>query len=227
MGSLDFSFLPQYKDFFIQGAVLTVQIAFFTVLLGVIVGTLVALLRLSKNPVIKFLSAAYVEFLRGTPVLVQVYIVGLGLPAVFPAFQGLARDHMVILGVIALSINSSAYVAEIMRSGIQSIDKGQTEAARSLGMSNIMTMRYVILPQAFKNILPALGNEFVVDIKESSIVSVLGIAELMYNGNIVRGNTFKPFEPLLIVAILYFIMTFTVSKLLGILERKLRESDVH
>lgn len=128
-------------------------------------------------------------------------------------------------GIVTLSLNSAAYVAEIIRSGIQSVDKGQMEAARSLGMPYRMAMRYVIYPQAFKNILPALVNEFIVVIKESSIVSIIGIHELMYNADTVRGVTFRPFEPLIIAAIIYFILTTSLSKLLGKLEGRLKLSD--
>ncbi len=128
-------------------------------------------------------------------------------------------------GILALSINSGAYVAEIIRAGIQAVDKGQMEAARSLGMSESMAMKNVIIPQAFKNILPALGNEFITIIKESSIVSIIGIHELMYNADTVRGNIFRPFEPLLVAALMYFILTFTLSKLLGVAERRMRVSD--
>jgi ABC-type amino acid transport system permease subunit len=130
-----------------------------------------------------------------------------------------------IPGIIALSINSSAYVAEIIRAGIQAVDKGQMEASRSLGFNHRLSMQLVILPQAVKNILPALGNEFVVVIKESSIVSVIGISELMYNAGIVRGATYRPMEPLLIAAAIYFVLTFSISKVLGVAERRMRSGD--
>ncbi|MDF2524830.1 MAG: amino acid transporter permease, partial [Clostridiales bacterium] len=124
-----------------------------------------------------------------------------------------------------ISLNSAAYVAEIIRAGILSIDKGQMEAARSLGMPHNMAMTNIIIPQAFKNILPALGNEFIVLIKESSIVSVVGIHDLMYNADTVRGNTYLPFEPLIIAALIYFVITFILSKLLNLLERRMRAGD--
>ncbi|NLM04997.1 MAG: amino acid ABC transporter permease, partial [Clostridiales bacterium] len=130
-----------------------------------------------------------------------------------------------VAGIIALSINSGAYVAEIIRAGIQAVDKGQMEAARSLGMPYSLSMKHIIIPQAFKNILPALGNEFIVIIKESSIVSVIGIHELMYNANTVRGNTFIPLEPLIVAAAIYFALTFSLSKLLGIVEGRMSVSD--
>jgi polar amino acid transport system substrate-binding protein len=127
-----------------------------------------------------------------------------------------------LAALIAVSLNSAAYVAEIIRSGIQSIDKGQTEASRSLGLSSSQTMRHIILPQAIKNILPALGNEFVTLIKETAVASTIGVADLMYASKIVQGGSFQPFNPLIIVAVIYFIFTFTLSQLIGLLERRLR-----
>ncbi len=205
--------------FFINGAKLTLFLAFFTVLFGTILGLLLSLMKLSNSKILKAISTAYIEFLRGTPVLVQLYIIYYGLPSLGIEFPD------VVAGIITLSLNSAAYVAEIIRAGINAVDKGQMEAARSLGMSNAQAMRHIIIPQAFKNILPALGNEFIVVIKESSIVSVIGIHELMYNADTVRGNTFRPFEPLIVAALLYFVMTFTLSKVLGVAERRMKVSD--
>jgi polar amino acid transport system permease protein len=205
--------------FFINGAKFTVFLAFFSVLIGVMLGIILALMRLSKKKVLNLISTAYIEFIRGTPVLVQLYIVFYGLPHVginLPDF---------VAGILALSVNSGAYVAEIIRAGIQAVDKGQMEAARSIGMTQGMAMRYIIIPQAIKNILPALGNEFIVVIKESSIASIIGIHELMYNADTVRGNTFQPFEPLIVAAIIYFILTFTLSKIVASFERRMKTSD--
>jgi len=210
------------------GARNTLLIAVFTVLFGVIIGVAVALLRLSKNKILRFLASAYIEFIRGTPLLVQIFIVYYGLDNIitFPKFIFLGiQMARFIPGVIALSINSGAYVAEIVRAGIQAVDRGQTEAARSLGMPQFMCMWLIILPQAIKNILPALGNEFVTVIKESSIISVISIAELTFNTSIVRGATFIPLEPLYVTAVLYFIMTFTTSKILAHLERRMNKSN--
>lgn len=211
--------MSKYYMFFINGAKFTVFLAFFTVLIGVMLGIFLALMRLSKKKILNAIATAYIEFIRGTPLLVQLYIVFYGLPHLgvnLPDF---------VAGIAALSVNSAAYVAEIIRAGIQAVDKGQMEAARSIGMTQGMAMRYIIIPQAVKNILPALGNEFIVVIKESSIASIIGIHELMYNADTVRGNTFKPFEPLIVAAIMYFILTFTLSKLLGIFERRMKTSD--
>jgi polar amino acid transport system permease protein len=217
---VDLSFLQKYYMFFLTGAKNTIEISIFTVLLGVIFGTFLALMRISRYKLLKAVATAYIEFMRGTPILVQLYIIYYALPVVL----GIKLPEF-FAGVVTLSINSAAYVAEIIRAGIQSVDKGQMEAARSLGMSHKMAMRYIIIPQAFKNILPALGNEFVVLIKESSIVSVIGIKELMYNADTVRGNTFMPFAPLIVAAIMYFVMTFILSKLVGKVERGMRASD--
>lgn len=216
---MDFSFLSKYYMFFLIGTKNTVLLSICSVFIGVILGLLISLMKLSKNKVLNIVSSVYIEILRGTPILVQLFIVYYGLPALgieLPTFAA---------GIIALSINSSAYVAEIVRAGIQAVDKGQMEAARSLGMSNNMAMRYIIIPQGLKNILPALGNEFIVLIKESSIVMMVGIPDVMYNTNIVRGNTFQPFEPLIVAAIIYFILTFTLSKFMNKIERGMAVSD--
>lgn len=216
---MDFSFLPKYYLFFINGAKFTIFLAFFTVLIGFVLGVLLALMRLSNKKILNIVAAAYIEFIRGTPILVQLYIVFYGLPHI-----GITLPDS-IAGIIALSVNSAAYIAEIVRAGIQAVDKGQMEAARSLGMPHNMGMRFIIIPQAVKNILPALGNEFITVIKESSIASIIGIHELMYNADTVRGNIFRPFEPLIVAAIMYFVLTFSLSKLVGAFERRMKTSD--
>jgi arginine/lysine/histidine transport system permease protein len=217
---LDFSFLSKYYPFFITGAKMTLILAFFTVLLGTVIGTLLALMRLSNNKILKFIASVYIEFIRGTPLLVQLFIFYYGIPAALNI-----ELTELPAAVIALAVNSGAYVAEIIRAGIQAVDKGQMEAARSLGMPHWLSMWHVIIPQAFKNVIPALGNEFIVVVKESSIVSVIGISELTRASDVVRGVTYKSFEPLLVVAGVYFVMTFTLSKVLGIAERRMRTSD--
>ncbi|WFD11635.1 amino acid ABC transporter permease [Tepidibacter hydrothermalis] len=216
---MDFSFFSKYYMFFLIGTKNTVLLSICSVFIGVILGLFISLMKLSKSKVLNIISSVYIEILRGTPILVQLFIVYYGLPTLgieLPTFAA---------GIMALSINSSAYVAEIVRAGIQAVDKGQMEAARSLGMSSNMAMRYIIIPQGLKNILPALGNEFIVLIKESSIVMMVGIPDVMYNTNIVRGNTFQPFEPLIVAAIIYFILTFTLSKFMNKIERGMAVSD--
>ncbi|WP_330390441.1 amino acid ABC transporter permease [Paramaledivibacter caminithermalis] len=213
-------FLSKYYKFFINGTGITLFLSLFGVIFGVIIGVFLALMKMSKKSFFSMIASAYIEIIRGTPLLVQLFIIYIGLPKV----TGIPFTDLSI-GIIAVSLNSAAYVAEIIRAGIQSIDKGQMEAARSLGMTHSMGMRLIIIPQAFKNILPALGNEFIVLVKESAIVSVIGIHDLMYNADTVRGISFKPFTPLFIAAIIYFIITFSLSKLVGILERRLRAGD--
>ncbi|HNY18353.1 MAG TPA: amino acid ABC transporter permease, partial [Treponemataceae bacterium] len=198
---MNFTFLSKYWTYYLIGAKNTILLALLAVVIGVLIGMLLAIGRVGKNRALKFLATAYVEFIRGTPLLVQLFIIYYGLQAIgirFPDSPIASRilginfaDFMA--GVITMGINSGAYVCEIFRAGIQSIDKGQTEAARSLGLSQTRTLVYVVIPQAIRNVLPALGNEFVVVIKESSIVSIIGIADLMYKANTVRGNTFQPF----------------------------------
>ncbi len=223
---MNFDFMADYYNFFINGTQITVFLAFFSVLFGIFIGIFLALFKLSSNKILKGFATAYIEFIRGTPLLVQLFIIYYGLPMLgieFPDFSLMGQnvgDFMA--GVVAMSINSGAYVAEIFRAGIQSVDKGQMEAARSLGMPYSLSMKKIILPQAFKNILPALGNEFITVIKESAIVSIIGIHDLMYNADTVRGNTYKPFEPLIVAALIYFILTFSLSKLVGLMERRLK-----
>lgn len=220
MDFLDLDFFMQYYRYFLRGTGVTLSVSLFGVVFGTIVGVLLSLLKLSNNKLLKGIATSYIELVRGTPLLVQIYIVYYGFPMFLPF--SLSR---ITLGTIAVILNSAAYVAEIIRAGIQSIDKGQMEAARSLGMTHAMAMKFIIIPQAFKNILPALGNEFIVLIKESAIISVIGIHDIMYNADTLRGITYRPFIPLVYAAIIYFIITFTLSKLLGIFERRLRLGD--
>ena len=166
----------RYNSFFSEGIKNTLIIAFFSVVLGTIFGTLMAMLRMSKVKPLRYLATAYIEFIRGTPLMVQLMFIFYGLPMTgikIPDISWIPNFSRFAAGIVAMSMNSCAYVAEIIRSGIQAVDHGQTEAARSLGFRQSQTMTMVVLPQAVKNILPALGNEFVTVIKESSIVSVL------------------------------------------------------
>ncbi|WP_196594211.1 amino acid ABC transporter permease [Pectinatus sottacetonis] len=205
----------KYSDMFWAGTKMTVSISFFSIIGGLIIGTILALMKISKVGAFRWISNAYVELIRGTPVLVQISIAFFGLPMLginFPSMYigGVSIDR-VASGILALTINTSAYICEIVRSGIQSVEKGQMEAARSLGFNSPSAMRLVVLPQAIKNILPALGNEFVTIIKTSSQVSVIGMADLMYTANTIQGISFQPMQPLFIVAAIYFVITFTIS----------------
>ncbi|OOM13874.1 amino acid ABC transporter permease [Clostridium saccharobutylicum] len=218
---MNFTFLGKYFEYYLKGAEITIILAFFAVLFGTILGLILTLLRRSRFKVVSIISTAYVEFVRGTPLLVQIYIIYIGLPKLI----GMDMPDMIV-GAIALSLNSAAYVSEIIRAGIDAVDKGQMEASRSLGMNQGLTMIHIIIPQAFKNILPALGNEFIAIIKDSSMVSVIGVAELMYNAGVVRGNTALGLEPIIVAAIIYFILTFTLSRVLGYVERRMKSSDI-
>lgn len=216
----DSGFISKYGSFFLKGIKITILISLIGVALGSILGAFVALMKLSKIKIISWIASIYIEILRGTPMLVQVFIVFFGITAAL----GLDISALVC-GTIALIINSSAYIAEIIRAGINAVDKGQMEAARSLGLNYRQTMKSVIMPQAIKNILPALGNEFVTLIKESSIVSTIGVGEIMFNAQVVQGISFDPFTPLIVAAALYFVLTFVLTRIMNMIEGRLNASD--
>ncbi|HOB09324.1 MAG: amino acid ABC transporter permease [Limnochordia bacterium] len=203
----------------LDGAILTLKLTTIAVSIGVVLGTVFGIMRLSRTP-LRYLAVGYIDFIRGTPLLVQIFIIYYGMPP----FIGTAIPPY-IAALIALSINSGAYVAEIVRAGIQSIEKGQTEAALSLGLSSSATMIHIILPQAFKRIIPPLGNEFIALLKDSSLVSAIALEELVRKAQIVAGRTFRPFEVWFVVAIMYLIMTVAVSRIVSILERRLRVGE--
>lgn len=214
--------LSKYWDvFLIKGVSVTLALSVITVFFGAILGALLALMKMSRFGVLRFLVTAFVEVIRGTPILLQLYIGYFIVPLMFPA---LCLGTFGSLSV-ALVINSAAYVSEVIRSGIQAVDKGQSEAARSLGLNKTQTMTKVILPQAVKNILPALGNEFVTIIKETSLASTFFVGDLMTAYLTVKGATYLAFESLIIVGVIYFMLTFTLSKLIGVWERRLKQSD--
>ena len=197
------------------GAAITLEITVLSVFFGMVIGVVVSLIRLTNIKPLRWLGNVYVDFIRGTPLLVQIFIVYFALPAV----TGSHVDAF-FAAISACSINSGAYVADIFRGGIQAIDKGQMEAGRSLGMSWWQTMRYIILPQAFRQIIPPLGNEFIAMLKDSSLVSVIGLEELTRRGQLVIARTYASFTIWMAVAIIYLIMTFAVARLTGLLERK-------
>lgn len=218
------------------GAVKTLQITFLAVSIGCVLGLTAALCRLSGMRLLRFLATCYVDFFRGTPLLVQVVIVYFGIPQLLREFQNyLAASYgfepifgnipVFTAAVIATSLNSGAYIAEIFRAGVQSIEKGQMEAARSLGMTTAQAMSYVILPQAFKRVIPPLGNEFIAMLKDTSILSVIGFEELFRRGQLIVGATYRAFEVYLTVAFIYLIMTLTFSRLVDYLERRLKTGD--
>ena len=216
MNTEDTSML-HYWTYFLKGVEYTLLISAIGAFFGVLLGTIFALLRLSKHRLPHLIGVAYIEFVRGTPLMIQVMFVyfGIGIFIDIPAL---------VAGLIAVSLNSAAYVAEIIRSGIDSIPVGQTEAARSLGLSERQTMTSVVLPQAIKNIWPALGNEFISLIKESSIVSIIGVTDLIYQLTVVQTATYKGVQPILVAMVLYFVLTFGLSKLLSHFERKMNHA---
>ena len=210
-----------WQVFLLEGVKYTLILSAIAVVFGVVIGSLIAFGRLSKIKIVRWICEAYTELIRGTPLLLQLYLFVLVLPNVFSGVLHLSQFTWIS---ISLCFNSGAYVSEIIRSGIQSVDKGQTEAARSLGMNQSQTMMRVIMPQAIKNILPAIGNEFVSVIKETSMASTFFVGDLMTSYLKVKGATYLAFECLIIVAVIYFVLTFSLSKLIGIYERRLNKA---
>lgn len=210
----------------LQGAVLTIEVTALSVFCGTIIGLFVGMGRLAKNKIISAICAVYVDVIRGTPLLVQVFIIYFGIPNLVLQVTGnrFPIDPF-IAAVLACSINSGAYVAEIFRAGIQSIERGQMEAARSLGMTNAQAMRYVILPQAFRRVVPPLGNEFIALMKDTSLLSAIGLEELVRKGQLYTATTFASFPVYTGVAIIYLIMTMTVSRWVAYTERRLSAGD--
>lgn len=251
----NFSKIAPYAELFGQGLLVTILLSLFTVLIGFCLALILALMRMSNcrpfrflgldreghqkesgaltaiskfNP-LSFIATAYVEILRSTPVLVQIFIIYFGVFGIIklPGFQlfGFIKFNRFFPGVVALGMNSGAYLCEIIRAGIQSIDGGQTEAARSLGLSQAQNLRHIILPQALKNILPAIANEFVVIIKESAVTYTIGVQDIMSAVNAVKGATFVIIEPLLVATAIYFCLCFPTSKLIAYFERRMSHGD--
>lgn len=216
----------QYKSYLILGTKITIIVSFAAIFLGFFLGLGLAIIRVGDNKPLRWLANVYVEFIRGTPVLVQIAMVYYGLPLAGIHFPDImvfdVKMNRLSCGIIALALNSAAYICEIIRGGILSIDKGQTEAALSLGFTKFNIMRLFILPHALKNMLPSLGNEFVVMIKTSSQVSVMGLADLMYVADLIRGNSFQAFTPLVIIAVIYLMITTGMSMVMRKIESKLR-----
>ncbi|SMC40446.1 amino acid ABC transporter permease [Sporomusa malonica] len=220
--NFDFDLIIRSFPLLLMGAGVTVQISALSVSFGLLIGMFVGMARLSVIWPVKMLAAVYVDVIRGTPLLVQIFLIYFALPLVVGQ-----RIDPFIAAITACSVNSGAYVAEIFRAGIQSIDKGQMEAGRSLGMTWAQTMRYIILPQAFKRIIPPLGNEFIAMLKDSSLVSVIGFEELTRRGQLIIARTYGSFEIWLTVAFIYLMMTFTISRVVDYLERRYKTDDKH
>lgn len=223
---MDFSFLfdVYYLGVLLKGLLLTLLLAILSIILGAILSFIPAFMRLSKIKIFRFLGTAYVEFIRGTPLLVQVLLIYSIVKLPVKLVLGIDISSF-IPGVIGLVINSSAYMAEILRGGILAVDKGQKEAALSLGLTNGQTFRHIILPQAIKQMIPSLGNEFASLIKETSIFTYLGIAELMYAASIVKVGTYAIKEVYIVTAILYFVITYSTSLLMSKIEERMRRHD--
>lgn len=210
-------------EYIADGLVTTLQITFFAVIIGIVLGFLIAIVRSTYDKtgqlkVLNIFCKLYLTVIRGTPVVVQLLII------YFVIFGSVSIDK-VLVAVLAFGLNSGAYVAEIFRSGIMSIDGGQFEAGRSLGFNYVQTMRYIIMPQAFKNVLPALGNEFIVLLKETSVAGYIALQDLTKGGDIIRSRTYDAFMPLIMVALIYLVMVLIFTKLVNMLERRLRNSD--
>lgn len=206
-----------------DGLKVTLQVTFLAVLIGIVLGLLVAIVRSTydktgKLRILNLLCKLYLTVIRGTPVVVQLLII------YFVIFASVSVDK-IIVAVMAFGFNSGAYVAEIFRSGIMSIDNGQIEAGRSLGFTYSQTMFYIVMPQAFKNVLPALGNEFIVLLKETSVSGYIALQDLTKGGDIIRSQTYSAFMPLFAVALIYLVMVLIFTKLVNMLERRLRNSD--
>ena len=208
----------RYK-LFLSGLGVTVKVALLAALLGLVIGFVIALFNLSKNKFLNIIGKIYTDVIRGTPSVTQLMIIYF----VIFAYVDISKW---IIASIAFAINSGAYVSEIIRAGILSIDKGQTEAGRSLGLTGAQTMRYIIIPQAAKNIFPALCNEFITLIKETAIVGYVGLMDIQKAGDFVKSATYEPLVPLLAVAVIYFVIIKLLTLLLGMVEKRLRQSDI-
>ena len=210
----------KYDYVFIEGIKWTLILSVITIFFGTVLGTVIAFMKMSNNKVLRFIADVYNGVIRGTPILLQLYFFWLWLPKILPI--RLTDRQAVTVGLI---VNGASFISEVIRSGIQAVDIGQTEAAKSLGIRKSYTMRYIILPQAVKNILPALGNEFISMLKQTSLGSTIFIGEIMSSWRAVQTATYKPIPSLIIIGIIYLILTYLLTFLLGIFERKLKESD--
>lgn len=204
----------------LKGAVTTLEVTFGALLLGLVLGTIAGTCRISRRPAVRLMADAYIQVIRGTPMLLQIFFFYFGFPQIYMMItgEGLAIDP-IVTGILALGINSGAYNAEIIRAGIQSIDKGQMEAARGSGLGHTQAMVYIILPQALKRMIPPLGNELIVLLKDSSLLSTIGVSELMFSAKVL-GAKYYDFVPFLVgVACVYLVLTFIFSRIFNALER--------
>ena len=216
----DLSLIVSSFPLLLKGAGLTLEITALSVGLGLVFGLFLGLAQLAKTPILRWPAKVYVDVIRGTPLLIQIFIIYFALPNIIGH-----RIDPFFAAVAACSLNSGAYIAEIFRAGIQSISIGQMRAGLSLGMTVGQTMRYIVLPQAFKRIIPPLGNEYIAMLKDSSLVSVIGFEELTRSGQLIIAETYGTMEIWTSVALLYLIMTLTISQIVGWLEKRYRLSD--
>ena len=216
-------FSKYWYHFLVKGLGVTLILSLITVVFGSVIGALLALAKMGKIKPLKWIVDIFVEIVRGTPMLLQLFIGVFLMPVIFPVMNGMENKKLICIG-ITLIFNSAAYVSEIIRSGIEAVDKGQTEAARSLGLSGTTTMCDIVLPQAIKNILPALGNEFITVIKETSLASTFYVGELMTVYYTIVGVTHNSLPTLMIIGVIYFVVNFVLSKLLKIVERKMKHA---
>ncbi len=225
--------LREAFNFIIRGLGTTIFVAIISYILAVFLGLITGLGRISRNVVIRNIATFYVEFVRGIPMLVLILFIGfVGVPIILEGLEslgfGLISTKSVpkeARGIVALALTYGAFIAEIFRAGIQSIGRGQMEAARSLGMPYGKAMRYIIMPQAVRNVLPALGNDFVAMVKDSAMVSLLAVGELTYNARVYAGSSFRYREAYTILAILYLLLTVILSRFLSVLEKRLRKDE--
>ncbi len=205
---------------------ITIEITSFSLFFGLILGTISGLGKLSRKTIFRYPCIVYIDFIRGTPLLVQILLFYYGIPGLYSNATGNSLQiDPILAGIIVCSINSGAYIAEIVRGGIQSIDKGQMEAARSLGMNERLAMREIILPQAFRRIIPPLGNEFIALLKDSSLLAVIGVHELLKSGQLYISRTFAAFPVYIAVALMYLVLTIVISRIVAYSERRLGVSD--
>lgn len=218
----DFTLLWKHKAFLVAGALVTLKLTAGAVVLGFILGVVAGLGTVARSAAIRFAAGVYIQLFRGTPMLLQIFFIYFGVPQIYNALTGDGMmPNPLFVGIIALGLNSGAYVAEIVRAGIQAIDKGQMEAGRSIGLSHKETMRYIVLPQAMRKIIPPLGNEAIVLLKDSSLISVIGTNELMYSAKVMGAKYYDYVQFLVGAGLIYLLLTFVISRILARVEKHL------
>ncbi|MBI9089158.1 MAG: amino acid ABC transporter permease [Desulfobacterium sp.] len=220
---MDFTLLWQHKLFLLAGATVTLKLTAGAIIIGLILGVMAGVASVSPARIPRIISGIYVQIFRGTPMLLQIFFIYFGIPQLFQLIMGRSiMPDPLLVGIIALGLNSGAYVAEIVRGGIQAVGQGQMEAGRSIGLSRKMAMRYIIIPQAMKKIIPPLGNEVIVLLKDSSLISVIGTNELMYSAKVMGAKYYDYVQFLVGAGLIYLTLTFVISRVLARLEKKLR-----